>query len=400
MGHPGPGFAHISVDVNALRDELGNVSADGLRCPGLGWSADTNGTLPGLGPGCNWCCGSPLYRILAIGFMATLAGAVVVGNAITVTVFLGTRQFRTPQGYLKVSLALADLMVGVLVVPFSVYTEIVWMSGGGAPPVWALGYSARGVGGGGGWWWPCHLVGLVFAGCTFVSISTIFLLTAERSVAILKPLQKVAVVTRRRTLATIGCSWLAAFVLAAAPLLFSDHFTLQYNECSRMCNYAPVPPPSSAPSTWSILLLFPAFDFTLLGGTLVVNALSFSTIRRCSKRRKFLVEADNFPGPRRPSFSDIKAAKTIAIVTFAFAASFSPIAAFVAGSVSGYCWCTFSFFAFWILASNSCCNFVIYSVSDQRFRKGVHQLFCKNLHALPEKELNARRFGFPVDLQQ
>ncbi|XP_051884519.1 beta-1 adrenergic receptor-like [Pristis pectinata] len=383
------------MKTNAMSDDLSNLSTEGAWCPGQRWSApETNGTGPG--PVCSWCCCGPLNRILVIAFMTILACAVVVGNTITVTVFLGTRQFRTPQGYLKVSLALADLMVGALVVPFSAYTEIVWMLSGGGPPAWARGYSARG---GGASWQPCHLVGLVFAGCTLVSISTIFLLTVERSVAILRPLHKDTVVTRRRTLATICCSWLAAFLLATAPLLSSDHFTLEYNECSRMCNYAFVP---EAPkrSSWSILLLFPAFDFTLLGGTMVVNALSFSTIRRCSKQRKFLVETDSFPGPLRPSFSDIKAAKTIAVLTFAFTASFSPIAAFVVGNVSGYRWCTFSFFAFWILASNSCCNFVIYSVRDQRFRKGVHQLFRKNLRALQDKNLNVQGFRFPAELQR
>ncbi|XP_062923393.1 adenosine receptor A2b [Mobula hypostoma] len=377
-----------------MSDDLSNFSAEGAWCPGQRWATpETNGT--GTGHVCSWCCCGPLNRILVIAFMTVLACAVIVGNAITVTVFLGTRQFRTPQGYLKVSLALADLMVGVLVVPFSVYTEIVWMASGGAPPAWARGYSARA---GGAFWHPCHLVGLVFAGCTFVSISTIFLLTVERSVAILKPLHKETVVTRSRTLATICCSWLAAFLLATAPLMFSDHFTLRYNECSRMCNYAFVP---QAPkhSSWSILLLFPAFDFTLLGCTLVVNALSFSTIRRCCKQRKCLVETDNFRGPLRPSFSDIKAAKTIAILTFAFTASFSPIAAFVVGNVSGHSWCTFSFFAFWILAANSCCNFVIYSVRDQRFRKGVQQLFHKTLRTLPDKNPNGQNFRLPAGLQ-
>ncbi|XP_078257909.1 5-hydroxytryptamine receptor 1B [Rhinoraja longicauda] len=384
MGHHAA-LGQSWADDRGMRDELGNMS-----CPGLAWSAGSNGTVQGpgqgTGQGCTWCCCAPLSRVLAITFMAGLSCAAVVGNSITVTVLLGTRQLRTPQVYLKVSLALADLAVGLLVVPFSMYTEAVGMWSGGAAPAWALGHSVRA---GGGWWWPCHLVGLVFAGCTFVSISTIFLLTAERSVAILRPLRKGAVVTRRRTLATIGLSWLSAFLLAASPLLFSDRFTLEYNQCSLMCNYAPLPtppdPPPPASPTWSILLLFPAFDFTLLGGTLVVNALSLNTIRRCSTKRKLLVETDRFPGPPRPSFSDIKAAKTIAILTLAFAASFSPIAAFVVGNVSGYCWCNFSFFAFWILASNSCCNVVIYSVSDQRFRKGVHQLFHKRLQALPEK---------------
>lgn len=282
-------------------------------------------------------------------------------------------------------------MVGVLVVPFSVYTEISLMVTN-TPPIWYQGIStslAILYHGGGilNPWQPCMLIGPVFAGCTFVSISTIFLMTLERSVAILRPLHKDSLVTRRRTLLFILLSWAASFLLAIAPLIFSNNFTLEYNGCSRMCNYTPLLFGSQPPPDANILLLFPAFDFLLLGGTLVVNIVSFTSIRRYSQKRKLLSEgtlSDAGGGaggggcPHRPSFSDIKAAKTISILTFAFTASFSPIAVFVLGNVVGYTWCNFSFFAFWILTGNSCCNVIIYSVRDHRFRKGVSLLFQRD----------------------
>ncbi|XP_039618396.1 trace amine-associated receptor 7f-like [Polypterus senegalus] len=333
-----------------------------------------------MAPNCTFCCCSVLNQTLVIVFMAGLAFAIVIGNVITLTVFLQTRQFRTPQGYLKVSLALADMMVGVLVVPFSVYTEITLMVTS-SPPLWYQRGEDSQAGGFSGPWQPCKLIGPMFAGCTFVSINTIFLMTIERCVAILKPLHKDTMVTRRRTLLFIAFSWAGSFLIALAPMTLSDAFTVEYNKCSRMCNYAPVaggrgPPPTNG----NIMLLFPVFDFTLLGGTLVVNILSFTSIRRYSQKRKQLAEGGvrGDSVAQRPSFSDIKAAKTIGILTFAFTASFSPIAAFVVGNVIGYQWCNFSFFAFWILTSNSCCNVIIYSVRDQRFRKGVTRLFRKS----------------------
>lgn len=277
-------------------------------------------------------------------------------------------------------------MVGVLVVPFSVYTEISLMVTS-SPPTWFQGSyisptSSSNLGGLLRPWQPCMLIGPVFAGCTFVSISTIFLMTLERSVAILRPLHKDTLVTRRRTLFLIFLSWTASFLLALAPLIFSSNFTLEYNQCSRMCNYSPLLFRGQLPSDANILLLFPAVDFTLLGGTLAVNIVSFTSIRRYSQKRKLLSEGSLNDGgagcPHRPSFSDIKAAKTIGILTFAFTASFSPIAVFVLGNVVGYTWCNFSFFAFWILTGNSCCNVIIYSVRDHRFRKGVNLLFQRD----------------------
>ncbi|KAM5158188.1 rhodopsin, GQ-coupled-like [Mantella aurantiaca] len=314
---------------------------------------------------CSGCCSSG-NRIFTVSFMITLLLAILLGNSVILAVFLGTKHFRTPQGYLKTSLAVADLALGILVVPFSVYGEIKMLSlnastaEGGFELLFA------------GSWHPCYLIGPVFAGCTLVSISTIFLLTIERSIAILKPLHKEVVITRRRTLLLILISWTASFFLAMTPMIFSKGgIVLEYNRCSRMCNYAPAP--ASPAHVWQILLLFPAFDFSLLGGTLIINALSLTTIHQYTRRRKLLSGTDQ--EPLKVSFSDIKAAKTIGTLTMAFTVSFTPIAVFVVGNVLGYQWCTFSFFAFWILASNSCCNVIIYSVCDQRFREGARQLF-------------------------
>ncbi|CAH2285608.1 beta-2 adrenergic receptor-like [Pelobates cultripes] len=315
---------------------------------------------------CSACCCSSENRILSVIFMITLSLAILLGNCIILAVFLGTKHYRTAQGYLKTSLAVADLALGILVVPFSVYREIT--------PLFLESPSQEGAHDGMLFysWHPCYLVGPVFAGCTLVSISTIFLLAIERSVAIFKPLHKEVVITRKRTLLLILLSWLSSFFLAMIPIIFSQGgIVVEYNDCSRMCNYAPAP--ASSARVWQILLLFPAFDFSLLGATLIINALSLTSIHQYTRRRKLLSGTDQ--EPLKFSFSDIKAAKTIGALTVAFTVSFTPIAVFVVGNVLGYQWCTFSFFAFWVLASNSCCNVIIYSVCDQRFREGARQLF-------------------------
>ncbi|KAF7703341.1 trace amine-associated receptor 13c-like [Silurus meridionalis] len=331
-------------------------------------------------PPCTMCCCGLLKITLTVVFMVSLAFAIVIGNVVTLTVFMKTRQSRTPQGYLKVSLAIADMIVGMVVVPFSVYTEISIMVNS-TPPMWyqsGSNVSAQKISSS---WQPCMVIGPLFAGCTFVSISTIFLMTVERSVAILWPLQKDTLVTRRRTLLLILASWTSSFMLAIAPLILSESFTLEYNECSRMCNYVPLLVGYQLPADTNILLLFPVFDFTLLGFTLIVNILSFITICRYTRKRKLLsegLEGGTSTCSQKPAFSDIKAAKTIGILTFTFAASFSPIAIFVLGNIVGYTWCNFSFFAFWILTGNSCCNVIIYSIRDRRFRRGLSILFYRD----------------------
>ncbi|XP_043921888.1 beta-1 adrenergic receptor-like [Protopterus annectens] len=312
---------------------------------------------------CSVCCCTTFHRILTIVFMILLVVAILFGNSVALVVFLGTKHFRTPQGYLKTSLAVADLAVGLFVVPFSVYVEISLLLNDFSTENRTRAEYVS-------WGFSCYVIGPIFAGCTLVSITTISLLTVERSIAVLKPLHKEVVITKGRTVFLIIMSWLTSFFLAMSPMIFSGDIILEYNLCSRMCNYALLA--GSPPNAWNILILFPAFDFTLLGGTVVINILSLTTIRQHSNRRKLLAVVDTQGKITRPSFSDIKAAKTIGTLTLAFTVSFTPVAVLVVGNVLGYQWCDFSFFSFWILTTNSCWNVIIYSIKDMKFRQRAH----------------------------
>ncbi|KAI3360562.1 hypothetical protein L3Q82_002288 [Scortum barcoo] len=270
---------------------------------------------------CTVCCCTLANKILMVLFMVLLIFAILFGNLVTLAVILGTKHFHTPQGYLKASLAVADLAVGIFVVPLSVYAEVYLMVTDSALE-WTS-YNSQSVS-----FHPCNVIGPIFAGCTLVSITTIFLLTIERSIAVLRPLHKDSVITRKRTTILIVLSWVGSFFLAVFPMVFSSEITLEYNSCSRMCNYALGTIGEFPSQAWNILLLFPAFDFTLLGGTVVINIISLSSIRQHSRRRKHLAETE-CQGTTKPTFSDIKAAKTIGTLTVAFTASFTPIAVFV-----------------------------------------------------------------------
>ncbi|XP_041713762.1 adenosine receptor A3-like [Coregonus clupeaformis] len=308
-------------------------------------------------------------QVLNVCFMLLLSVAITLGNVVSLTIFLGSRRFRTPQGYLKASLATADLAVGVLVIPYSIHTEIQTLLAGREEPQ-PQGFS------------PCFLIGPIFAGCTLVSVTTIFMLSVERGITVLKPLHKNLVVTRERTLWLIALSWLFCFLLAVSPLFLRGNITLEYNLCSKMCNYALSPGErqyyqehkSTTWGGWSVMLLFPTFDISLLGATSVVNLVTFSAVRRfCRARKQVLTKAQHTH--TGPAYSDLRAAKTILILTAFLLASVVPVAVLVVGSVLGVDWCRFSRYAFWLLACSSGWNVLIYSARDRRFRQRVQELF-------------------------
>lgn len=311
-------------------------------------------------PNCTTCSQSFTIGVCKVLLMVFLTVAITLGNMVSLLVFLGVKQFRTSQGYLKASLALADLSVGLVVVPYSVYREVNYLAYGIEKETAGSEHLA------------CFITGPIFAGCTLVSISTIFLLSVERSIAVLRPLQKRAMITKRRTLYLILASWTMSFCLAWTPILSTPQITMLYNNCSKLCNYA-FPADELPGPHWNIMLLFPVFDFTLLSVTIVINFVTFAAVHQYCKARKQL--GGEPQGGNRLAFSDINAAKTIGILTFAFLTSFTPVAVFVVGTVIGYLWCRFAFYAFWFLASNSCWNVAIYSVWDPKFRQGVRELF-------------------------
>uniref|UniRef100_A0A8D0B1U3 G-protein coupled receptors family 1 profile domain-containing protein n=1 Tax=Salvator merianae TaxID=96440 RepID=A0A8D0B1U3_SALMN len=214
-------------------------------------------------------------NICQVLLMVLLVILISLGNLVSLLVFFRIRQFRTSQGYLRASLALADLAVGLLGVPYSIYREVSQLAYGAGEEIHLFEKPA------------CFVSGVVFASCTFVSISTILLLSVERSVAVLKPLHRKVVITKRRTVGLILASWAVSFCMALIPLLSSPNISLQYNSCSKMCNYA-FTEDKLTTSHWNIMLLYPIFDFSVLSGAFIVNAVTFLAIHRYCKKRKQL----------------------------------------------------------------------------------------------------------------
>lgn len=104
-----------------------------------------------------------------------VAVVAVLGNALTITVFVVERKLRRRTNYYIVSLALADLLVGVFGIPFAILTAI------GLPrPLWAC----------------LFMLSTLLILCT-VSIFCLLAVSVDRYWAILYPLRYSRVMTAR-----------------------------------------------------------------------------------------------------------------------------------------------------------------------------------------------------------
>lgn len=86
-------------------------------------AADADGLLAGRGPGTGGGAGGPgAAAALAGGVL--LIGAVLAGNSLVCVSVAAERALQTPTNYFILSLAAADLLLALLVLPLFVYSEV------------------------------------------------------------------------------------------------------------------------------------------------------------------------------------------------------------------------------------------------------------------------------------
>ncbi|NXF06404.1 ADA2C protein, partial [Smithornis capensis] len=157
------------------------------------FNASSNGSTASSSPHSPAATGLILLAALAV-LLATL-----VGNALVVVAISTSRALRAPQNLFLVSLALADILVAVLVLPFSLANEVMgyWYFGG----LWCSLYLALDV--------------LL---CT-ASIGHLCAISLDRYWAVTRAARLNLRRSPRRVKGMIGAVWASAALVALPPLL-------------------------------------------------------------------------------------------------------------------------------------------------------------------------------------
>ncbi|XP_045132498.1 uncharacterized protein LOC123516859 isoform X4 [Portunus trituberculatus] len=137
-----------------------------------------------------------------------VAVVAVIGNALTITVFVVERKLRRRTNYYIVSLALADLLVGVFGIPFAILTSV------GLPrPLWAC----------------LFMLSTLLVLCT-VSIFCLLAVSVDRYWAILHPLRYSRVMTARIARRIILMCWVAGTLVGLLPVMGWYNTKNEYNQ--------------------------------------------------------------------------------------------------------------------------------------------------------------------------
>ncbi|XP_072026986.1 alpha-2A adrenergic receptor-like [Amphiura filiformis] len=137
--------------------------------------------------------------------------AVVIGNILVLLAVYCERALRTATNYFIFNLALADLLLGTLVLPFSGTYEVMH--------AWPFGHVF------------CDVWAAVDVLCCTASINSLCCISIDRYIGVTRPLQHKLIMTTKRAILICIFVWFLSFLIAVGPLFGWKPKTTKSWEC-------------------------------------------------------------------------------------------------------------------------------------------------------------------------
>ncbi|XP_051968812.1 muscarinic acetylcholine receptor M3-like [Xyrauchen texanus] len=146
-----------------------------------------------------------IWQVIIIVFLCgTLSLVTIIGNVLVLVSFKVNKQLKTVNNYYLLSLAFADLIIGIL--SMNLYTTYIVMD------QWALGN------------WACDLWLAIDYVASNASVMNLLVISFDRYFSVTRPLTYIAKRTTKRAMMMIGLAWSISFVLWAPAILFWQYF--------------------------------------------------------------------------------------------------------------------------------------------------------------------------------
>lgn len=149
--------------------------------------------------------GHSLWQVIVIVvFTGLLSLVTIIGNILVMVSFKVNRQLKTVNNYFLLSLAVADLIIGVI--SMNLYTTYIVMGH------WAMGK------------WACDLWLAIDYVASNASVMNLLVISFDRYFSITRPLTYRAKRTTKRAGVMIGLAWFVSLILWAPAILFWQYF--------------------------------------------------------------------------------------------------------------------------------------------------------------------------------
>lgn len=149
--------------------------------------------------------GHSVWQVIIIVLLTgSLSLVTIIGNILVVVSFKVNKQLKTVNNYYLLSLAFADLIIGIL--SMNLYTTYIIMGR------WALGN------------WACDLWLAIDYVASNASVMNLLVISFDRYFSVTRPLTYRAKRTTKRAMTMIGLAWFISFVLWAPAILFWQYF--------------------------------------------------------------------------------------------------------------------------------------------------------------------------------
>ncbi|KAL7633549.1 UNVERIFIED_CONTAM: hypothetical protein RMT77_016082 [Armadillidium vulgare] len=294
---------------------------------------------------------------IGVESLAQAAVILVIGVAIIISNIIVLATFITMPGpkdvimYYLMSLGVADLVAGVVVVPLSVYPALVQR--------WVYGAVI------------CDMAGYLEVTLWFAQLCTFMWISVDRYLAIRKPLRYETVQTKTRCQCWVVFTWLTSMMLCTPPLL-GFNTSSQWDSEAFVCWL-----------DWGSMI---AYAFTLiplvLGPTLITIVYTYAYIFHTMRKLKQCVVGQDkeFVTALTSNLANPDHAMSFVLV-LTFWLSWGPCVGirtyeYLTGKYIDVRFLHFT--VFWLGALNSCWKSLIYVAMSPKFRHGL-KLFCLSL---------------------
>ncbi|XP_035236480.1 adenosine receptor A1b [Anguilla anguilla] len=307
-------------------------------------------------------------QALYIGMEVAIAVSSVLGNVMVVWAVKINRSLRDTTFCFIVSLALADIAVGALVIPLAITISI--------------GLQTH--------FYSCLLVACTVLVLTQSSILALLAIAIDRYLRVKIPTSYKRVVTRRRAGAAVVACWTVAFVVGLTPMLgWNNLRRLQENgsigpDLVITCQFETV-------ISMEYMVYFNFFGWVL--PPLVLMVLIYAEIFYMIHGQLNKKVSASHTDPNKYYDKELKLAKSLALVLFLFALSWLPL--HILNCITLFCpTCNKPMFLIYIAIllthGNSAVNPVVYAFRIKKFRSAFLKIWkqyfcCKDTVGLPNQ---------------